>query len=539
MAKRFGKTKVKLTKKELEKINAAFSSRAVVAKLAKKKKKKKKKTTRAGGGSRRREVVAFGGQAYGYALTSMTDPTSSSWTTKPAGYTYYPGEGIGADAPITNMRNMFLNATTFNEDISSWDVTKVINFESLFSGATAFNNGGAALSWTTTGPLTETSAMTSLYGTSYTNYPNTDSYDDPYVFAFMFSGATSFNQDISTITPYGYVEEMMGNTPAFNNGGVPLTWDMQYVTCAEEMFSQLGVSAGIFNAAGVGSWNMSNVQNLGYFFTNQGAFNQDIGGWNVANVQFMYDLFEDCTSFNQDISSWDVSSVTNMIQMFDGASAFDQNLNAWYVPNIASLPTNFAAGATLFTTDEFPYFGGILYPLSNTATDPTLSIWRTANPTYQFIANVGILMPAGSPITNMTRMFVNSTFNDPDISTWDVSTVTSMFNMFSSASAFNQDVSSWNVSNVLEMQYMFRDADAFNNGGVALNWGNKTANVTNMSNMFNNADVFNQDISGWNVSSVINATGFSINAGQKGTLAANWQEAEHPSNVGLGNFYNL
>jgi len=28
-------------------------------------------------------------------------------------------------------------------------------------------------------------------------------------------------------------------------------------------------------------------------------------------------------------------------------------------------------------------------------------------------------------------------------------------------------------------------------------------------------------------------------ADQKGTLAANWQEAEHPSNVELGNFYNL
>jgi len=35
------------------------------------------------------------------------------------------------------------------------------------------------------------------------------------------------------------------------------------------------------------------------------------------------------------------------------------------------------------------------------------------------------------------------------------------------------------------------------------------------------------------------ATSFSLDANQKGTLAANWQEAEHPSNVELGNFYNL
>jgi hypothetical protein len=57
--------------------------------------------------------------------------------------------------------------------------------------------------------------------------------------------------------------------------------------------------------------------------------------------------------------------------------------------------------------------------------------------------------------------------------------------------------------------------------------------------MFRNAGAFNQDISGWPVTSVNIGAGFSNAAGQKGTLAANWQEAEHPSNVGLGNFYNL
>ena len=53
--------------------------------------------------------------------------------------------------------------------------------------------------------------------------------------------------------------------------------------------------------------------------------------------------------------------------------------------NIASLPTDFATGATLFTTDEHPLWGtsgGILYPLSNTATDPTsTSLGEHANPT--------------------------------------------------------------------------------------------------------------------------------------------------------------
>ena len=39
-------------------------------------------------------------------------------------------------------------------------------------------------------------------------------------------------------------------------------------------------------------------------------------------------------------------------------------------------------------------------------------------------------MPAGSPITNMQQMFEGSAINDPDISSWDVSTVTGMDYMF-------------------------------------------------------------------------------------------------------------
>jgi surface protein len=81
-----------------------------------------------------------------------------------------------------------------------------------------------------------------------------------------------------------------------------------------------------------------------------------------------------------------------------------------------------------------------------------------------------------------------------------------MASMFNNADAFNQDISSWNVSS-----------------------------VTDMNNMFDNTDGFNQDISSWNVNNVTTATGFSLNAAQKGTQ---WLVSEHPSNVGLGNFYS-
>ena len=174
MAKRFGRTKIKLTEQQILKLMAKSSSRSVVAKLPKKKKKKKKKTTRARVGNRKREVVSFGGQAYTYALTSMTDPTSSSWTTKPAGYTYYPGEGIGADAPITDMSSMFKNEDTFNDPgISSWDTSTVTNMYEMFNFAEEFNQ-----------PLT-------TVGNQWNVSNVTDMWE-------MFNYAHEFNQDLSS-----------------------------------------------------------------------------------------------------------------------------------------------------------------------------------------------------------------------------------------------------------------------------------------------------------------------------------------------------
>jgi surface protein len=194
--------------------------------------------------------------------------------------------------------------------------------------------------------------------------------------------------------------------------------------------------------------------------------------------------------------------------MFQNATAFDQNLNAWDVTNIPSIPTDFATGATLFTVGEHPIWGttgGILYPLTNTATDFTSTQWRTAYGTaagYSFIANLGILMPNGSPLTEMYYIFEGSSINDPDISTWDVSNVTNMQNAFANTTTFNQDISSWDVSSVLFMTDMF-GGSVFNNGGVALsgNFASTMTSVTHMNAMFRNGP-FNQDISSWNVSSV-------------------------------------
>ena len=40
---------------------------------------------------------------------------------------------------VTNMREMFLHATSFNQPLNNWDVSNVTDMFGMFNGATSFN----------------------------------------------------------------------------------------------------------------------------------------------------------------------------------------------------------------------------------------------------------------------------------------------------------------------------------------------------------------------------------------------------------------
>jgi len=113
-----------------------------------------------------------------------------------------------------------------------------------------------------------------------------------------------------------------------------------------------------------------------------------------------------------------------------------------------------------------------------------------------------------SNVTNMNRLFRNSTkFNGP-VGSWNTSNVTNMAETFYQASTFNQDLTSWDLGNVTSTSHMFYRAHKFNNGeeagasGQSLDWS--TGKVENMSGMFRVAVAFNQPVGGWNTSNVTN-----------------------------------
>jgi surface protein len=222
---------------------------------------------------------------------------------------------------VPDMTAMFKGAVAFDQDISSWNTGAVTTMTSMFSGASAFNNGGRPLAWSDTSKVEDMLAM--------------------------FTNAVAFDQDISSWNT-GAVKSMafmFYGASAFNNGGQPLAWsDTSKVTLTDYMFA----GATSFNQE-ISSWNMGAVTNFGGMFLNATAFDRDISSWSTGAVMTMGGMFEGATAFNnggQPLAWSDTSKVTTMASMFKNAVAFNQNIASWNANISSSQCTDFAAGAT-------------------------------------------------------------------------------------------------------------------------------------------------------------------------------------------------
>ena len=109
-------------------------------------------------------------------------------------------------------------------------------------------------------------------------------------------------------------------------------WDVSGVTSMANLFS----GATSFNQD-IGNWDVSSVTNMYRMFIHAQAFNQDIGNWDVGSVTTMAFMFQESQQFNQPIGNWDVSSVENMEAMFYGASAFNQDISRWDVSSVGQM----------------------------------------------------------------------------------------------------------------------------------------------------------------------------------------------------------
>ncbi|WP_198402297.1 BspA family leucine-rich repeat surface protein [Mesoplasma florum] len=317
---------------------------------------------------------------------------------------------------IRNLKNLFYNATSFNQDISNWDTSNIIDMSEMFSGASAFNQD---ISKWVTSNVTDMSRMFSWASAfNYALKTNNEIWDTSKVkdMSGMFENAASFNSKIifSDTSNVINMSRMFYRATSFNseiilkNSEKVRSTSYMFFECTnfnqklELKSSNLqDASSMFFNAFEFNSplifSNTSNITDISCMFFNS-IFNQDISNWDVSNVTIMYNFLTSNPNFNQDISKWNTQNVENMFACFAGATSFNQDISNWDV----------------------------------------------------------------SKVTNMSYMFYNATSFNQDISNWDVSNVNDMSEMFYNATSFNQDISNWDVSKVTNMSYMFYNATSFN-----------------------------------------------------------------------------
>jgi surface protein len=205
----------------------------------------------------------------------------------------------GSTAITVDMGLMFWNNPYFNQDVTSWDVSKVTDFGSTFKDAIAFNNGEGSGAVSTKPLSWNTAAATNM--------------------SYMFAGATSFNQNL-------------------------LGWNTSAVTTMRNMFDGAnkfnnGQAAGTSGGADI-TFSTGNVTNMTYMFNRASVFNQNVSGFDTSNVTDMSYMFAGTLAFNNGQApggagsrplTWTTSNVTTIAFMFNATSGsvFNQSVSGW------------------------------------------------------------------------------------------------------------------------------------------------------------------------------------------------------------------
>jgi len=225
----------------------------------------------------------FTGSSGRLFTTTFTD--KASLKTALQAYDTDPTAAIATHGPIadldvsaiTDMEDLFVSLPNFNADISKWDTSKVTTMDSMFKGASAFNQ---PLSFDTSSvtnmermfqvrsaralaPAALSRALPVHAGcVATTQRPHASRPAPPPASHGRLStrqGATAFNQplsfDTSKVTNMGYM--FFEGATAFNQ---PLSFDTSKVTNMGYMF----YSAAAFNQPL--SFDTSKVTNMGYMF---------------------------------------------------------------------------------------------------------------------------------------------------------------------------------------------------------------------------------------------------------------------------------
>ena len=198
------------------------------------------------GGSYLTGVSTLSESTWGLGTTDGSTPGVTSFESGFVGCTNLTSVPSQIPTTVTTLRQMFYNASSFNQDINAWTTTNILNMSGMFRGATTFNQ--SLNSWTTAS-VTDMSSM--------------------------FQSATAFNRSI-------------------------VSWSTGNVTTMTGMFS----GASVFNQ-NISGWDTSKVTLMTAMFQNSPLFRQYIRVWNTGAVTNYDDMFTGASAMNSTFTGVD------------------------------------------------------------------------------------------------------------------------------------------------------------------------------------------------------------------------------------------
>ncbi len=214
------------------------------------------------------------------------------------------------------LQNAFKDATKIKGrlDLTFWDTRKVGNMNSAF-GATSFDVDVST--W-------DVSAVTTM--------------------SIMFSRATGFSGDVSEwdVSKVKFMGMMFQLASTFN-GDVRL-WDVSLVGDMEAMFK----GARAFNQD-LSRWEVGNVTNMTGMFEGAVSFECDLGNWDVSKVKTMEKMFSGATRFKgKGVEKWKPAEGVDVTGMFAHAPSVQEPAKQWasnlQVPAYGRAPSRLRRG---------------------------------------------------------------------------------------------------------------------------------------------------------------------------------------------------
>ena len=182
----------------------------------------------------------------------------------------------------------FFDARIFNQDISNWDVRKVLDFSEMVR--LSLVRCAYILYIFIYGELLICNSLTRVLHIIC-------------IFIMQFQKANDFNQNISCWTVTS-AKEMQFMVRLFNFYRCFMPMDTFLLTYASFSFALYAIAMQFEGAL---------------------SFNQDLSSWDVRNNEQFYNMFANARSFNQSLCPWSlaIQTTTNVTGMFSGTSCLN------------------------------------------------------------------------------------------------------------------------------------------------------------------------------------------------------------------------